>query len=293
MKKIFISIAMYFIASASTFACDICGGSFTNQNPYLLPHPLSSYIGISFQHSYYYLRNDASVNKQQSHSVVLLGQYAINRKINLVAVIPFQSNTITSARSSVSNKGLGDISLLANFNALRTTIGKTLHQVSVSAGVKLATGKYNVSKDESISDQNFQLGTSSVDYLMNISYRLNAGNFSFHALGSYKYTNANKEGYRYGDVLTTAATAIYAVKKEKFALAPYAQVINEQHYKDANQHMLQDYSGGNILLGGAGLDVSKDKITFGLSYQVPIRQNLIQGELEAKPKIAGRISFSL
>jgi hypothetical protein len=293
MKKILMSMAMFFISATPLLACEICGANFTSQNPYLFSHQSRSYIGLSFQHSHYNLYNEGVLNKQQSSSFSLLTQFAISKRINLLAVFPFQSNTITSTSTVSKTTGISDVSVLLNYNALQKSTGKLTHFLSIGGGLKLPTGKYRSPKEEQAGDQNYQLGTGSFDFLLSCSYRLTLGNFSFNALSSYTYTNTNKDGYRYGDVLTTAATTVYSIKKQTIVLSPYVQLINEHHYMDAVKKILQDHSEGSILTAASGVDVSKDKITFGLSYHIPLQQNLMKGELEANPKIAARISFTL
>jgi hypothetical protein len=56
---------------------------------------------------------------------------------------------------------------------------------------------------------------------------------------------------------------------------------------------LQNHSGGDVLYTGAGLDISAKRITIGMNYQVAANQNLVQGELQAKPRLSARLSFSL
>ena len=81
--------------------------------------------------------------------------------------------------------------------------------------------------------------------------------------------------------------------KENFSIAPYVQLINETHYRDADNHVLQNHSGGDILYTGGGVDVSVKRMTIGINGQVAANQNLLQGELQAKPRFSARLSFSL
>jgi hypothetical protein len=291
--KTFIILSMVGLLSLNAAACDVCGGGVNNLNPYLFPHLSKSYIGFSYLHNHYRLNEYGSIRNQYNNSLVFTGQYTVKNRLQLMAILPFQFNAITTQNNSSFTKGLGDVTLLANYLALQTKVGQTGHVVSAGAGIKFATGEYNASNPNELNDQNFQLGSGSTDYLLNLVYRFSAGNFSFNTLGAYKYTTPNKDGYRYGDVLTTGATAVYLVRTEGISLAPYVQVINENHYRDAAGHILQDHSGGDVLYAGGGLDVSALKITVGVNYQAAARQNLIQGELQAKPRFSARISFSL
>ena len=292
MKKTFIAMlsCMLFIEAV---ACDICGGGVNNLNPYLFPHLSKSYIGLSYIRNHYRLDQDGNLQHQYSNTVLLTGQYTIKDRVQLMLLLPFQFNTVTSQNQSVSTQGIGDITILASYLALQRSIGKTRHVISAGAGIKLATGSYNVSKSDELVDRNFQLGTSSTDYLMNLVYRFNIGNFSLNTVGSYKYTTPGNDGYRYGDLVTANMTAVYVMGKENFSIAPYVQLINETHYRDADNHVLQNHSGGDILYTGGGVDVSVKRMTIGINGQVAANQNLLQGELQAKPRFSARLSFSL
>lgn len=283
-------ISILFLKAA---ACDICGGGLDNLNPYLFPHLSRSYLGLSYLHNHYHLTEDGNIRDQYNNALVFTGQYTVMNRVQVMAILPFQVNSINTQNSSVSTQGMGDVTVLANYSVLQKEIGKTTHFISVGGGIKFATGEYHASKTGDLSNQNFQLGSGSNDYLMNLVYRFTTGNFSFNTVGTYKYTTPNKDEYRYGDVLTTGATAVYLVKKRNYSLAPYVQLVNEVHYRDAANHVLQNHSGGDVLYAGGGLDVTANRITVGLNYQVATHQNLIQGELQAKPKFSARLSFSL
>jgi len=281
---------MLFIEAA---ACDICGGGVNNLNPYLFPHLSKSYIGISYMRNHYRLNQDGNHQHQYSNTVLFTGQYTVKNRVQLMLLLPYQSNTVTNQNQSVSTKGIGDITVLASYLALQKTIGKTRHVISAGAGIKLATGSYNVSKSDELVDRNFQLGTSSTDYLMSLVYRFNISKFSLNTVGAYKYTTPGNDGYRYGDVVTANVTAVYVLGNENLSVAPYVQLINETHYRDADKHVLQNHSGEDILYTGGGFDVSVKNMTIGINGQIAASQNLILGELQVKPRLSARLSFSL
>lgn len=292
MKKI-IALLLSAVLFLSAAACDICGGGLNNLNPYLFPHLSKSYLGVSYFHNHYRLNEDGQITNQYNNAFVFSGQYTFSNKVQVMALVPFQFNTMTSENIKASTQGIGDVTVLANYTVLTKMLFKTSHAFSVGAGLKLPSGEYNKVKNDPLNDQNFQLGSGSLDYLLNASCRFGFGNFILSTLGAYKYTTSNKDGYRYGDVLTTGATAVYQVKAGQFSLAPYLQAVHETHYRDAAQHVLQNHSGGDVLYTGAGLDISAKRITIGMNYQVAANQNLVQGELQAKPRLSARLSFSL
>jgi hypothetical protein len=207
--------------------------------------------------------------------------------------VPYQLNIQQNWYGANNTKGLGDITLMGNYRLLMHQGRSNTQTVVVGGGVKLPAGNYTAVKSEAIEDQNFQLGTGSIDYLLNASYRLSYRKWVFSAIGSYKYNTQNKDNYRYGDVLTTGATAVYRKELKNFSVAPYIQVMNETQMKDANNHILQNHSGGSALFTGGGIDINTRKIAVGVNYQFAADQNLSKGEIIAKPRLSAHISFVL
>lgn len=273
-------------------ACDICGGV-NHLNPYMFPHLSKSYVSFAYLRSLYYSTEDGTNSKLTNNTLLLSGQYTVNSKLQLMAFIPYHFNRSEVGVSSGNLQGLGDVTLLANYNVLRLQTAALTHSVSLGAGVKLPTGNYQTENISSPNSEDLKLGSGSLDYLLNGAYRVSAGNVTVSAVGSYKYTTPNNSGYRYGDVLTTGASAVYVINQKNLALTPYVQVMNEKHYRDADHHVLDKETGGHVLYTGGGLDVSTTKLTVGVNYQFAAKQNLVQGALTAKPKFSARISFTL
>jgi len=291
MKKTFVAVLLA-IVFQQAHACDICGGV-NHLNPYMFPHLSKSYISLAYLRSLYYSTEDGTNSKITANTFLFSGQYTLNNKLQFTAFVPYHSNESEAGVSKTNLKGLGDITVLANYNVFNLQTAAFRHAVSLGVGIKLATAVYNTQSLSSANQEALKLGSGSVDYLLNGAYRVSVGNFTASAVGSYKYTTANNEGYRYGDVLTTGLSAVYIINQKDISLTPYVQVMNEKHYRDADNHVLDGDSGGSILYAGGGLDVSTSRLTIGANYQAAARQNLLQGELTAKPKFSARISFTL
>lgn len=272
-------------------ACDVCGLGTSNYNPFLFPHLSKNYISVNYLHRLYYIRSEEGLTKAQLNSFFISGQYSVNERLQLVVMLPYQFNKQEISGEAKNQEGAGDISLLGNYRLWNKQTRSNTQTVTVGGGFKLPSGKYTGSKSGTIEDQNFQLGTGSMDYLLNASYRLSYRRWIFSALGSYKYNRQNKDHYRYGDVLTTGGTVVYRKELKNFSVSPYLQVMKETQMKDADNHLLQSHSGGNILFGGGGFDVNTRKIAIGANYQFAARQNFFQGELIAKPRLS--IHFSI
>ena len=295
MKKNLMAIIIVSFASIqSSSACDICGCGVSNYNPFLFPHLSKSYISLSWYHRLYYTHSESGVSGRETYnSLLVTGQYSPLKKLKLTAIFPYQINKLDNDNGLKNRNGLGDLTLLANYTVFDRTFGNLRHTIIAGAGVQLPTGKYEAAQTEDIDDQNFQLGTGSTDYLLNISYQLSYRNWVLSTATSYKYNSQNKDSYRYGDVLTNGATLVYRKECKRFSIVPYLQLINETQMKDANKHILQDHSGGNVLYSGGGLDINTRLFTIGSNYQFAAKQKLAEGQINVKPRFFVHLSFTL
>jgi hypothetical protein len=53
-----------------------------------------------------------------------------------------------------------------------------------------------------------------------------------------------------------------------------------------------DLTGGNILRGSLGVEISFDKTTFGFNTQLPLAQNFAENQTHSKIKGMAHISFA-
>jgi hypothetical protein len=294
MKKILLLCLIILGIQSGLRACDICGGGISNYNPFLFPHLSRTYLSLSYAHRHYQRQSESGImESEQFHSFLLAGQYSIGKHFQVIAMVPFQNNTLVEENVTKHISGPGDIDLLVNYKLWDKISSNNRQTILIGGGIKLPTGKYTAGKAQSMEEASAQAGTGSLDYLLNASYRISFSKWVFSAAASYKYNTQNKDGYRFGDVITSGATIVYRQDLKGFSIAPYTQFILEKQMKDAGQHIIQDHSGGHAFYTGAGLDINTKKIAVGFNYQFAASQNLAQGEISVKPRITAHISFLL
>jgi hypothetical protein len=291
MKKVLLSLLMLtgFITAS---ACDICGAGAGSYNPFLNPHLSRHYTSATYVHRHYQsISDEGIVSSEYYNSLLLGGQFTVGKRTQLIAAIPYQFNTLLNQYGKKKISGLGDINLLVNYKLLDKEQGKNRHTILLGAGIKLATAQY----DQPLKNtgENFQLGTGSTDYLVNGTYRYGSGNWIFNVVGTYKYNTPNKNGYRFGDILTTALTVARRIAVKENSIAPYLQFSMESHMKDADSHVLQQHSGGHVCYSGGGIDLSTNRFTVGASGQFAPIQHLAGGMITVKPSFSTHISFTL
>jgi hypothetical protein len=286
-------MCMVMLCALQTKACDICGCGISNFNPYLFPHLSKNYVGVNYLHRIFRTTaNNGTVSREQYNSILFSMQFSPIKKIQITTQIPYVFNSMSFAQVKRIGNGLGDASVLINYNIWQKMTLKERHNLTLSTGVKMRTGKYVAAKEDNIAEHNFQLGSGSTDFLVSGSYRYALPKWVFSAVSSYKYNTQNADGYRLGDVWTNGVTVIYRKDLANISLLPYLQIMNEQQMQDADDHTLINHSGGNVLYTGGGIDLSSKKITVGVNYQFAVAQNLAKGQIDVKPRLSAHFSFT-
>lgn len=293
MKSLMLAVSIGLVGAVPARACDICGCGVSNYNPYLFPHLSKRYVSFTYMHRVYTTRpEDAPESRERYNTWLLSGQYSIGKRFQVLALVPWQVNSLNSSVAHKSVSGLGDITLLGQIRVWDHLTKRVRHTIMAGAGVKLATGRYTPATSGKADDQNFQLGTGSTDLLFNASYRLSLRKWIFGVTGSYKYNNANSDGFRFGDVANVGVLAVYRKEFEEYSIAPYVQLSHEQQLKDADRHLLQGHSGGTVFYAGGGIDLNTRKFTVGVNYRFAADQSLAAGQIHVGLGISAHASFS-
>ncbi|GAB4091509.1 transporter [Flaviaesturariibacter terrae] len=294
MKRIPVAILLLAgLAPVRAHACDICGCGVSNYNPYLFPHLSKSYVGISFLHRVFHTHSDEGLaGTEHYNSLLFTGQYKLGKKVQLMALLPWQSNTLRNSDGSRREQGVGDISLLGQYRLWDKLTKRFRQTVLLGGGVKLATGRYTPAGSDKADEQNFQLGSGSTDYLLNGSYRLSYRKWLVGISGSYKYNTANSDGFRFGDVWNAGLLTLYRLDWDKISVAPYLQLTHESQLRDADRHVLQAHSGGTVFYAGGGIDLNTKRVTVGVNAQFAPDQSLAAGQIQVGPRLALHTSYS-
>ena len=293
MKKLCIVVIVLTIGINQVKACDICGGGVSNSNPFMFPHLSKTYLGISYTHKSFIKQSGEETSTFHYNTMLATGQFSINKKIMIIGMVPYELNRKVDNHGVKTIIGLGDVSLLANYKLWTKNKNNNIQTILVGGGFEFPFQLFNTPEGDQVENQNFQLSSGSIDYLVNGSYHLNLNKWMFSLAGSYKYNTDNKDEYRFGDILTGAATCVYRKDWEKFSVSPYVQMMCEKQMNDANKHVIQNYTGGHVYYTGGGIDVNTRKIAVGINYQFVQDQNLAHGTLLAKPRFTTHISFIL
>jgi hypothetical protein len=303
MKNILITILLFSLFSSSK-ACDICGCGVGNFNPYMFPHLSKNFVNFSYQYRYYrthfYENGEEMNNREHYNTFSLAGQFSPFKNLQLMTVIPFQSNRQSGPEGDKSLNGFGDIVFLANYKLIDQISGKEKNMLRqtllAGAGIKLATGDYHFDENNGnhVGNSNFQAGTGSTDYLLNTYYSLRYRKFGFSTGITYKMNTENKSGYRFGNRLLNVTQVKYIKDIKAFSIIPSIGIMFEKMQEDKQDGIKVDGSrtGGYNTQVLVGADFNTAKWALGVSYAASIKQNLAAGQIDARPGINVHLSYS-
>lgn len=303
MKKIFLLITITFISIAS-FACPICGCGVGNFYLGLLPNFKNHFIGVRYQYMSYntQLKDDPSqFGNDYYKTAEIWSGWSVGKKWQILTFIPYHFNTQNSDDGVKSENGLGDITLLGNYKLFHKTKmntakrSSTAQELWVGGGIKLPTGKYHLdpnNPDENLGDVNSQMGTGSVDFLLNSTYNLHLNKFGINATVNYKISTSNNDHYEFGNKFTSYGFGYYMFNTHGFSILPNVGAMYEHADPNHSDNVKVDLTGGYVALAVTGLEVGYKMINVGTNVQLPFAQNFAEGQTVAKTRGMVHVTFS-
>jgi len=285
---------------APVFACDICGCS--SGNYFLGPFPQfkKHFFGVRYSIRSYESKlatGSGEFSKDFYQSTELWGGWNMGKKWQLLVFVPYNINKQKSDDGIRSTHGLGDMSLIINRKILETRHtsdkgNRISQQLWVGGGAKLPTGKFSPDELDIIPDANNQPGTGSVDVIVNSMYTLHINNWGVSSDINYKI-NHSAMGFRFGNRFNAAAFGFrsFANKKGTTTINPNAGLMFTHLDPNSLTASKIEDTGGNTLLGAAGVEVNLAKIALGVNAQLPITQNLSNNQTKTNVQAMVHISF--
>lgn len=300
MKILYIVIAFFFIriSSLDSYACNTCGCGVANYHYGILPQYQKNFVGIRYRYRSFDSRLDGSHTAAYSYetfqSTELWGRFYPSDRLQIFAFVPYNFNERQEGEVLTNLQGLGDVVISANYNVLNTydsTGSNWKHNLLIGGGVKLPTGKFDAIQNGLTINQNFQLGTGSVDFLVNMIYTVRYKRAGINAEFTYNYNTTNRDEYRFGNTTRSGLTAFFIPKTGAVTLMPNAGVSVET-FKD-NEEFEQTFpdTGGWAMLYNAGVEAYFKRFAFGLSYSHPGKQSLFGGQVTANDRFLAHVTF--
>jgi hypothetical protein len=297
MKRLFL-FCFLITLSIAVSACDICGCGAGNYYFGIMPQFHKQFIGVRYRFQSFNSHvglAPALLSSEQFQTVEMWSRFYPLKRLQVVSFIPYHINEQTEGGRTRYLQGLGDIPLVVSYNLINTVeqpLRTTHHNLWIGAGIKLPTGKYTYTDNPSeVANPNFQLGTGSLDWMMNAMYTLRHNNFGWTTDVTMKINTANRNDYQFGNRISGTTSVFYVHQWKKVGVMPNAGMYyeaSEQNYTNVS-YVLE--TGGTASFVSVGLELYYKKFSMGTNWQLPVTQNLGAGRIQSHNKTLLHFTF--
>jgi hypothetical protein len=283
--RVLLMMVVAMVVTTNALACDVCGCSLGGHYFGILPLYGKNLVGLRWSqakfHSYVY--PTTNIPAQQSNDTYskmeLWARYYLTKRIQLFAFVPYVHNSMNGTDQVVYAQGFGDVNLMANYVLFNSGEENNDWKQTLIAGggIKLPTGKFSLTDKGKIINRNFQMGTGSTDFNMNVVYTIRYKKAGMNIESGYKINTRNASGYLFGNQSRFSSQLFYWQKIGPVSLLPHAGAYYETAAMHRDGDIIQVNTGGSAVLASAGLDVYVGRFTIGVNVQQPVVQRYNSG----------------
>lgn len=311
-KSNLLILALTFL-SLKVAACDICGcfmglTPYDNQSNIGLLYRYRSFSGYAGQRHYtfpkgsnFFMPSDNRTSPMASHNgnaqdyelyrtAEIRGRYFVHQRFELNAILPYNTNSERYNGNTTTISGIGDVNLYAGYHLVRKLNETFKQRLIVGAGVKLPTGKNNISNNQGLRYNTLmQPGTGSTDGFVYANYLIGYQKIGMSINSAYKVNGANKNQEGIANSSTTFLNFFYTQKLSKnWQIVPSAQFFYEYSAGETYKGKQTGEHQMNNLMGGLGADVYYKNIALNIGMQ----RNLWEAKTD-HPLSAGKFYIGL
>lgn len=241
---------------------------------------------------------DMDLVEEHFATTEIQARYYLKPEIQLIATLPYVQNSNRLNQEHLNDlQGLGDataIGLYQVYNSMGDTARTFMHRWSAGGGVKLPTGKFQVTDASGeMIDEHLQPGTGSTDFILLSEYTARLGKFGASGSVSYKFNTANKHGFTFANRLNGLANLFYVQSIKGISVMPETGVYFERANEDRYHSDLVNNSGGNVFFSSVGGTVFLGAFAAYGKYQMPLSEHLNGVQLPNYQRIIAGVTMTL
>lgn len=278
--------------------CDACGCSASGGSLGFSSMLNTDFVGVRYFNQHYKSNDGLFSNspwyEENFNTIQVWGRIPIVKKVQVSVLVPYHFHNRETVTGNQDISGLGDLTVLGMYTVYETVKDSTVftHTLQLGAGVKAPTGKYRDFTNGSV-NPSFQVGTGSWDYIFAAEYVVKKDGLGLNTMGSYTVKTENEKHYRFGNQFNYSSTLFYFFNKGNYAFVPQLGVAGEVYGNNYQYKELLRNTAGDILFGKAGIEIGRDKFSFGANVMMPINQNLTGGRVEAQYRWSVNLNYTL
>lgn len=245
---------------------------------------------VAHRHQYY---KPFTQSTERFHQLQFVGQYALNKRTIIRAVIPYwQKQRIEESdfESQVTKKraGIGDIWVQGKYQLFNSNLVQLNNNIQhifwIGAGIKAPTGRGDHFDALNELEPKLEVGTGSWDFLGSLDYWWNYQYLQIEANATYQYNGKSRYTYQFGNAIHGQLKASYYWQWNNWVIQPHLQA--SVYYKTADEMngrvvTLED-TERTIGFGGIGSAMGYRNIKLHFQYQHPIRERLAELQMETQ-----------
>ncbi len=300
MRIFFFALALLLLSMSSILACPYCGCGNSNFQIGILPTFSKAFVSVRYSYSHFKTDSSSQYSRDYFHTIELWGGYNLG-KFQVMAFVPYLSIHKLSDDGDVNTTGLGDITVLGNYQIFsKTKIGtETKSSITntlwLGGGIKLPTGASAVDVghlDFTVGDFSSTPGTGSTDYIINVMHNLIIANNGIVTNFAYRINTANSQQFQYGNRIYFSMAYFRSLVAGTLVIRPTLGlnlVVNA-----ANRYLDQEVAGsqGYLLNGMAGVNLQKGKLGLLVNCALPLSQDFYHGLTQFKERESVALTYS-
>ncbi len=300
MKLRYILLFILLTTTLTSNACDICGCANSGSYYGLLPQSNKSLIGVRYQRLNFVTHPNSQVLRTEENFNIaeLYARFFPIKRVQVMAFLPYRIDQQVTTAEVKKQNGFGDATVLANYNVLNTLMDKEnsgafTHTLLVGGGIKLPIGKFKFDENNPlhVANANFQLGTGSVDFILNAFYTINKGDWGLATNVSRKFNTTNSQDYKFGNQWFGTMDLYRSFTIGAISLTPSVGIYAENAAHGTQHGEVLDLTGGKLLNGTAGVTLFSKNWTLGVNAQKPIAQKSASGHVVTKERFLVQLGF--
>ncbi len=294
-RTLVLFFCIEFLNISCLLACEVCGSGFGSYLG-IMPQYGQHFLGIRYQHqAYLSVPNPMYFSEENFYQTEIWGRINIHEKVQFLFFLPYAQNTRFQYGKTTKKQGIGDISAQANyilFNSGDSIFTKFKQTLTFGAGIKLPTGKYENPEIGQLVNPNFQLGTGSIDYQLNLNYTIRYRKLGLNTGLRKKFNGTNpKNNHRFGNQFTASTQLFWWQNFSKFSVLPTLGMDFEHAQPNTFEGYYQRHTGGKATFLNLGTELYFRYFSAGLTWQKPVSQALAQGEIIAKNRLSAHLTW--
>lgn len=294
-------VGVFLILVGKSYACDVCGCSFTSQSFGILPKFQSHYFGVRYGYKSFstfhpaLLSTDAAYTSQEHfQSWEFWTKWQLGKRWQLFGFIPYQWGRQKVYDSRITNHGLGDVSVAALYSILSNRItasGKYVQNAQIGLGLSLPTGTSGTLLGGAW-EPSLQNGTGSLDYSLNVNYVGRWDHWAFQMESGWRFHGKSREpNFILGQRGSSYGKVFYYLSGKKVTFLPSIGLSGEYMLANKHENVVVEGTNGYVVSGLLGVDIFTNRFGFGCSIVQALHHDLGGGNINPGVRVQSNIFY--